>query len=88
CLNSLSEQFCYHWIHADSALHYADMALRKASALGYKRGQAEAWMMEGDVQAKLLGEPQQMVLKNTWAINALRNTNDQHTLGKAYKNLA
>jgi tetratricopeptide (TPR) repeat protein len=88
CLNRISEQFCYHWIHADSALHYANMALQQASSLGYQGGQAAAWMLEGDIQAKLLGEPQQMVSKSTLAINVLRNTNDQRALGKAYKSLA
>ncbi len=85
CLNRLSEQFCYRWIHADSALEYSRIAFQQASSIGYKSGLAKALILEAEVKGKLLGQPQQMVLKSKKAIETLKNTNDKRTLGLAYK---
>lgn len=88
CLNGMSEQFCYHWIYADSALKYSRMAFQQASSISYQSGLAEALILDAEVQGKLLGQPQQMVLKSKRAIEALRNTSDLRTLGLAYKTFA
>ena len=82
-LNRLGEQFCYHWMHADSALQYSGLAFRQASSTGYQKGVAEALVLEASVHGKLLGQPQEMLIKSRKAIEALRGTNNQRTLGSA-----
>ncbi|MGN6399698.1 MAG: histidine kinase [Flavisolibacter sp.] len=88
CLNRLSEQFCYHWIYADSALRYARAAFQQASSARYHRGLAEALILEAAVQGKLLGKPQEMVIKSRKAIEAISGANDQRALVQAYQSLA
>ncbi|HTH31614.1 MAG TPA: histidine kinase [Lacibacter sp.] len=88
CLNRLGEQFCYHWIHADSALHYSGLAFQQASSFGYKKGVSEALILEAAVYGKLLGQPQEMLIKSKKAIEAIRGTNDQRTLSVAYRSFA
>ena len=87
-LNRLGEQFCYHWMHADSALQYSGLAFRQASSTGYQKGVAEALVLEASVHGKLLGQPQEMLIKSRKAIEALRGTNNQRTLGSAYQSYA
>ncbi len=84
CLNQLSEEFCYHWIHADSGLQYSDKSLQLASAINYKNGLAKAFLLQGEIKAKLLGQPQEMVFNSTKAIEVLRGTTDLRLLGLAY----
>ena len=88
CMNRLSEQFCYHWIHADSALSYSHAAFQEASLIPYRIGMGEALIREADVQGKLLGQPREMVLKSTKALEIVRNTGNARTLALAYKALA
>ena len=87
-LNRLGEQFCYHWIHADSALQYSGLAFRQASSIGYQKGVAEALVLEAAVHGKLLGQPKEMLIKSRKAIEAMRGTNDQRALGLAYQSFA
>jgi tetratricopeptide (TPR) repeat protein len=88
CLNRLGEQFCYHWMHADSALQYAGKAFKQATSIGYGRGVAEALILEGSVKGKLLAEPKEMLIKSRKAIDAIRGTNDQRVLGQCYQSIA
>ena len=87
-LNRLGEQFCYHWMHADSALQYSGLAFQQASLIGYQKGVAEALVLEAAVHGKLLGQPQEMLIKSRKAIEAIRGTNDQRALGEAYQSFA
>lgn len=88
CLNKISEQFSYKWIHADSALRYCQLAFQQASSINYQRGIAEALILEADINGRLLGQPLQMVLISRRAIEIAKATNDNRTLGYAYKCLA
>jgi tetratricopeptide (TPR) repeat protein len=88
CLNRLSEQFCYHWIHSDSSLHYSSEAFKQASINGYKIGMSEALILEGEVKGKLLGQPREMLVVSKKAIEIIKTTNDQRTLCRAYKTLS
>lgn len=85
CLNQMSEQFCYRWMHSDSALQYSHLAFQLAASINYRSGLANALIFEGEVKAKLLGQPQAMVLHSAKAIEALRGLNERATLGRAYK---
>ena len=87
-LNRLSEEFCYHWIHSDSALQYSHEAFQQASSISYKSGMSEALILEAEVKGKLLGQPQQMLLLSKKAIEILKNTNDNRMLCLAYKTLS
>jgi hypothetical protein len=88
CMNRLSEQFCYRWIHADSALSYSLAAFQEASLIPYRIGMGEALIREADVQGKLLGQPREMILKSTKALELLKNAGNARTLALAYKALA
>jgi len=87
-LNYLGTQFCYQWIHTDSALRYARAAYQHASSIGYQNGAAAALLLEADVKGKLLGQPQQMLLLSSKVIAALQNAREDRMLGYAYKTLA
>ena len=85
CLNKLSEQFFYQWIHSDSSLQYSREAVQQASSINYKSGLAEALILEAEVKGKLQGQPRQMLELSKKAIEIVKNTNDQRTLCLAYK---
>ena len=76
CLNKISEQFSFKWIHADSALRYSHLAFQQASSINYQRGLAEALILEADINGRLLGQPQQMVLISRRAIEIAKATSD------------
>ena len=85
CLNKLSEQFFYRWIHSDSSLQYSREAVQQASSINYKSGLAEALILEAEVKGKLQGQPRQMLVISKKAIEIAKTTNDQRTLCLAYK---
>lgn len=85
CLNQLGEEFCYHWMHTDSALQYVYKAFQKSSSIHYQSGLAKALILEGEIKGKLLGQPESMVSNSAKAIRALNGTNDLAALGLAYK---
>ena len=88
CLNKISEQFSYKWIHGDSAVRYSQLAFQEASSINYQKGVAEALILEADIYGRLLGQPRQMVLTSRRAIEIAKATSDNRTLGYAYKCLA
>ncbi len=83
-LNALGWQFYYNWIHADSALKYADLARQKAAAIAYNSGMAEALIIEGGVKGRLLGHPDVMERNVRRALELLRNETNAKTLSMAY----
>jgi len=88
CLNRLSEQFFYYWIHSDSSLQYSREAFQQASSVNYQSGMSEALILEAEVKGKFLGQPQQMLLISKKAIETIKNTNDLRTLCRAYNTLS
>lgn len=88
CLNALSWQFYYHWIHSDSALKYAKLAYNKASAIQYNIGKGESLIIQAGVNGRLLGHPGTMDKLSREAIALLINENDPKNLSTAYYSLA
>lgn len=87
-LNALGWQFYYYWVHADSALKYANLAHRKASAIDYYSGMAEALAIEGGVKGRLLGHPDVMEREARKAIGLLRKDTNTKAFSMAYYTLA
>ena len=88
CLNQLSNSFICSWIHSDSALRYAQLAYQQARAENDVRGAAQALIHQADVMGKLLGQPQQMLVRSRMAIELLQQEKDGYTLGLACNSLA
>lgn len=87
-LNALGWQFFYYWIHSDSALKYANLGWQKASTINYYSGMAEALVIEGGVNGRLLGHPDVMERDAREAIALLKNETNSKAFSKAYYNLA
>lgn len=87
-LNALGWQFYNLWIHSDSALKYADLALQKATALDDYNGMAEALVIEGGVKGRMLGHPGIMVRSAQKAAELLKNDTSAKALPLVYYNLA
>ena len=88
CLNTLGQEFNFHFIHSDSALKYATLAYDKAVAIQYNRGKAVSLITRGDVQGRLLGHPNLMESYTKQAIELLKNEDDPKSLSTAYCKLA
>ncbi|HEY0676837.1 MAG TPA: histidine kinase [Chitinophagaceae bacterium] len=86
-MNALGWQFFYYWIHSDSALKYANLARKKASAINYSSGMAEALLIEGSVKGRLLGHPDVMERDTRKAIELLKNETNSKVFSMAYYNL-
>ncbi|HKO82726.1 MAG TPA: hypothetical protein VJU78_20110, partial [Chitinophagaceae bacterium] len=87
-LNALGWQFFYYWVHSDSALKYADLARQKATAINYPGGMAEALLVEGSVNGRLLGHPDVMERNTRKALELLKNETNPKIFSMAYHNLA
>ena len=87
-LTALGWQFFYYWIHSDSSLKYANLARQKASAINYYSGMAEALVIEGSVNGRLLGHPDVMERNTRKAIELLKNETNSKGFSMVYHNLA
>lgn len=87
-LNALGWHFYNLWIHSDSALKYAGLALQQATAINDYNGMAEALVIEGGVKGRMLGHPGIMVRNAQQAAELLKNDTNAKALPIVYYNLA
>ena len=88
CFNQVAEQYLFYWIHSDSALKYSDIALQKASAMGYDAGKVKAFITQAGVYGRLLGKPDSMVEYSRQAVAIAGSGKDLKTLSSAYYSLS
>jgi molecular chaperone GrpE (heat shock protein) len=88
CLNALATNFNFFFIRADSANHYAKLALEKATMIRYPSGEAVALLTLGDVNGRLLGNMAIMQSNSQKAIPLLQQEKDTRNLSLAYYKLA
>jgi sensor histidine kinase YesM len=88
CLNALATNFNFSFIRADSANHYAKLALKKATSIRYPSGEAIALLTLGDVNGRLLGNLAIMQSNSQKAISLLQQEKDPRNLSLAYYKLA
>jgi len=83
-LNSLATEYYFYWLHSDSSFKYSDLAYKKASAIHYDAGKADALCIRAGVEGRLLGQPVKMETLARQAIEILKDENDPKRLSTAY----
>ena len=91
CLNKISEQFIYHFIHSDSALLYAKSAYAESKKINYEKGKGLSLLLQAETVGKLLGNLDSMIMLCKQALSELQNpvntalqSNAYRLLGTAY----
>jgi tetratricopeptide (TPR) repeat protein len=85
CLNNISLSYTFDYIHSDSAIRYAKLALAHSEASNYRKGAALAYLSLAEAQGKLLGDLNSMSHYSKLAISRLKSVDDPSTLSYAYR---
>lgn len=85
CWNNISQSFTFDYIHSDSAIRYATLAVAHADAANYRKGAAIALLSLAENEGRLLGDLNSMIRYSNLAILKLKTADEPAILSYAYR---